>query len=111
MAIKKVTLTNLVKYLKKPWTPITLGKVEDYEVKLLKYEGEYFWHKHAKHDEFMLVYQGEISVDLEGNKTIKLNEGEGVLIEKGTVHRSRSDDNANVVVFEKDTIVSDFVKV
>ena len=110
MATKKVTIKNIIKYLKKPWITVTLGKVEDYEVKIVKYEGEYFWHKHEKHDEFMLVYQGKISVDLENNKTISLAKGEGAWIEKGTFHRSRGDKKAVVIVFERDTIVSDFVK-
>lgn len=111
MAIKKINITNLTKFLKKPWVPITLGQVENYDIKLLKYEGEYFRHKHEKHDEFVFVYDGKITIELEDNKEINLSSGEGVLIEKGTVHRSKSDGDSLVIVFERDTILSDFVKV
>lgn len=110
MAVKKIVLEKIVGYLKKPWVPVVLGKVEDYDIKLLKVKDQYFWHKHDKHDEFILVYQGKITISLEEGKEITLNKGEGVLIEKGTVHCSKSERGALVLVFERDTILSDFIK-
>lgn len=111
MAVRKIILKELVKYLKKPWTPVVLGSVEDYEVKLLEFKGEFFWHKHEKHDEFMYVYRGEINIELKNGKEIGLKPGEGALIEKGTVHRSKSKRKSLVLVFERNTILADFVKV
>lgn len=58
----------------------------------------------------MLVYQGKIMIELRDDKEITLNEGEGAVAEKGTVHRSKSDEASLVLVFERDTILSDFVK-
>ena len=110
MSIKKINIKQVVPYLKKTWTPIVLGKVEDYEIKLSEFNGEYFWHKHERHDECMLVYDGSISIELEGKKEVKLKEGELIVIEKGTPHRSKAKDKALVLLFERDTIMSDFVK-
>ncbi|MFH1230333.1 MAG: cupin domain-containing protein [Planctomycetota bacterium] len=111
MSIKKINIKQVIPYLKKPWTPIVLGKVEDYEVKLSEFNGEYFWHKHEKHDECMLVYDGSISIELESKKEVKLKEGELIVIEKGTSHRSKADNKALVLIFERDTILSDFVRI
>jgi mannose-6-phosphate isomerase-like protein (cupin superfamily) len=110
MAVKKIALEKIVSYLKKPWVPAVLAKVEDYDIKLLKVKDKYFWHRHDKHDEFMLVYEGKLIIQLEGNKEITMNKGEGILIEKGTLHCSKSTRGALVLVVERDTILSDFVK-
>jgi mannose-6-phosphate isomerase-like protein (cupin superfamily) len=111
MSIKKINIKQVIPYIKKPWTPVVIGKVENYEVKLVEFKGEYFWHKHEKHDECMLVFKDSISIEQENNKTVKVKEGEIVVIEKGTPHRSKAEDKALVIVFEKDTITSDFVKI
>jgi mannose-6-phosphate isomerase-like protein (cupin superfamily) len=110
MSIKKVNIKQVIPYLKKPWTPIVLGKVGDYDIKLSEFKDEYFWHKHDKHDECMLVYEGSIAIELEGKKEIKLQVGELIVIEKGTPHRSKANERALVLLFERDTIMSDFVK-
>lgn len=111
MAVKKIVLEKIVTYLKKPWVPVVIAKVEDYDIKLLKIKNEYFWHKHEKHDEFMLVYQGKLIIELEEGKEITLNKGEGILIEKSTLHCSKSEKGALVLVIERDTILSDFIKI
>lgn len=111
MAVKKVTVKELAPQIKKPWTPIILASVENYDVKLVEFEGEFFWHKHENHDEFMSVWDGEISIDVKDDTTINLKTGECALIEKGTVHRSKSKRKSLVLVFGRNTALSDFVKV
>ncbi|MCK4908298.1 MAG: cupin domain-containing protein [Planctomycetes bacterium] len=111
MAVKKVTPQNFVQYLKKPWVPITLGRVDDHEVKILKFKGEYHRHQHQDHDECIFVYEGQVCIELEKGEKVTLNQGEGAFIEKGTVHKSFAKDQALVLVIQGKTIMSDFVKV
>jgi len=110
MSIKQINIKQIIPHIKKPWVPVVLGKVEDYEVRLVMFKGEYFWHKHEQHDEFILIYKGSIAIELKGGKEIKLSAGEGALIEKGTLHRSKAAKKALAVVFERETITGDFVK-
>lgn len=110
MTHKKISISRAVKEVKDPWTPVVLGAVEDYEIKLVVFEGKYFRHRHMNHAEFLYVVKGRISVDFDDG-TVRLKEGEGVLIEKGTAHRSRAAGKAVILVFEKNTIYSDFVRV
>ncbi|MEK7448897.1 MAG: cupin domain-containing protein [Planctomycetota bacterium] len=110
MTVKKVTPQNLVKYLKKPWVPITLGMIDDYEVKILEFKGAYYPHQHRQHDEFLFVYDGRICIELERGEKIILKKGEGAFIEKGTVHCSSAKTKALVLAVQKNTIMDDFVK-
>lgn len=111
MAVKKVTVEDLVPQIKKPWMPVVLGSVEDYQVKLAEFKGEYFWHRHQNHDEFMYVWRGNICIDVKEGKPVTLKSGESAFVEKGTVHRSKASRKAMVLLFERNTILSDFVRV
>lgn len=111
MAIKKVTVKDLAPQIKKPWMPVLLGKVENYDIKLAEFKGEYFWHKHEEHDEFIYVWKGAIALDMENDKSVSLKSGEGALIEKNTIHRSKSQRKSLVLIIERETILSDFVRV
>jgi hypothetical protein len=54
----------------KPWFNQTLTRVNDAVVRLGILEGEFHWHKHDDQDEFFLVLDGELLVDLEDRETV-----------------------------------------
>src|SRR6202162_242933 len=66
------------------WFNQTLTQVNDSVVRLGILEGEYHWHKHDNEDEFFLVLDGQLLIDLE-DRTIELNPGQGVTLSKGVM--------------------------
>lgn len=108
MAYRKVAVREIANSIKIPWSPVRLGGVEDYDVKTVIFEGNYTMHKHIYHDEFIYVFDGKITIDFE-DRELHLNEGEGVFIEKGTFHKSKCDEKATVLLFEKHSIINDKV--
>jgi hypothetical protein len=46
------------------WAPRRVGTVNDYDVKVVKVLGEFVEHAHADTDEFFLVLDGELVIDL-----------------------------------------------
>lgn len=110
MGYKKIDVSESAESIKDAWSPITLGDVEDCLVKLVVFEGAYAKHKHVRHDEFIFVADGKICVEFE-DATVELETDEGIFIEKGTVHRSKCEGRATVLLFEKRTIADDIVHV
>jgi mannose-6-phosphate isomerase-like protein (cupin superfamily) len=53
-----------------PWFNQTLTTVNDAVVRLGILEGEFHWHKHDDQDEFFLVLDGELLIDLEERETV-----------------------------------------
>lgn len=106
----KVNLIKVARGIKQPWRPVLLGCVEKYDVKVAIFDGEFFWHKHERHDECMLIYSGTIVIDFDDGP-VELKEGDTIFIPKGTPHRSRSKERSIVLLFEGDGILSDFVNV
>jgi mannose-6-phosphate isomerase-like protein (cupin superfamily) len=88
-----------------PWFNQTLTKVNDAVVRLGIFEGEFPWHKHTDQDEFFLVLNGEIFLDVEGAAPVRLQTHQGYTIPKGVMHRPRSPKRSAVLMVESFGIV------
>ena len=69
------------------WSPKRIARLDDYEVKLAKAEGEFVWHHHEHEDELFLVTQGRLRIEIENADPAILGPGEMTVIPKGVRHR------------------------
>jgi mannose-6-phosphate isomerase-like protein (cupin superfamily) len=83
-----------------PWFNQTLTRVNDSVVRLGILEGEYHWHKHDDEDEFFVVLEGQLLIDVEGKGTIVLERHLGYTVPKGVVHRTRAPKKTIVLMVE-----------
>lgn len=88
-----------------PWFNRTLTTVNDAVVRLGIFKGEFPWHKHDDQDEFFLVLDGEIYLDIEAEGPVLLRRNQGFTVPKGTVHRPRSPEKSVVLMVERIGIV------
>jgi mannose-6-phosphate isomerase-like protein (cupin superfamily) len=88
-----------------PWSNQTLTQVNDSVVRLGVVEGEFHWHKHDDEDEFFLVLEGELHIDVEDADTIVLGVDQGVTIPRGVVHRPRAPQRTVIVMVEPAAVV------
>lgn len=86
------------------WFNQTLCKVNDSVVRLGVFEGEYHWHKHDNDDEFFYVLEGRLLIDLEG-RIVELFPREGIVVPKGTMHRTRAVERTVVLMVENAGII------
>jgi hypothetical protein len=86
------------------WYNQTLCRVNDSVVRLGVVQGEYHWHKHDDEDEFFYVVQGRFLIDLE-NRTVELAPGQGLVVPKGVVHRTRAPERTVILMVEGAGIV------
>lgn len=84
-----------------PWFNQTLTVVNDAVVRIGIFEGEFPWHKHAEEDEFFLVLDGEIFLDVEKHETVLLRRHQGLTVPKNTLHRPRSPKRSAVLMVER----------
>ena len=47
-------------------------------------EGDFHWHKHDEEDEFFLVLEGRLHIDLEDPETVTLEPNQGFSVPKGS---------------------------
>ena len=86
------------------WFNQTLCKVNDSVVRAGVVEGEYHCHKHDDDDEFFFVMQGTLFIDLEG-RIVELAPGQGFVVPKGVLHRTRAPQRTVILMVENAGIV------
>jgi len=86
------------------WYNQTLCQVNDSVVRMAVIEVEYHWHKHDHDDEFFYVLEGRLLIDLEG-RTIELAPRQGMVVPKGTVHRTRAQARTVILMVENAGII------
>jgi mannose-6-phosphate isomerase-like protein (cupin superfamily) len=83
-----------------PWFNETLTSVNDAVIRLGVIDGDFHWHKHDDQDEFFLVLDGELLVDIEGSDTITLGRHQACSVPKGVVHRTRATRRTTILMVE-----------
>src|SRR3954449_10410866 len=83
-----------------PWFNETLSRVNDAVVRLGVIDGDFHWHKHDDQDEFFLVLDGELLIDIAGGETITLRPHQAVTVPRGVVHRTRAPRRTTVLMVE-----------
>src|ERR1700674_1772509 len=86
------------------WYNQTLCQVNESVVRLGVVEGEYHWHKHDSDDEFFYVVEGELLIDLE-DRTVELDPGQGFVVPKGVMHRTRAPQRTVILMVENKGII------
>jgi mannose-6-phosphate isomerase-like protein (cupin superfamily) len=84
-----------------PWFNQTLTQVDDAVVRLGVLEGDFHWHKHDREDEFFLVLQGRLLIDIEGRDTITLEPNQAVTVPKGVMHFPHAHGRTVVLMIER----------
>ncbi|MGI5163848.1 cupin domain-containing protein [Spirillospora sp. CA-253888] len=85
------------------WSPRVVTRVNDYDVRVAKVEGEHVWHAHDDTDEFFLVLDGELRISLRepaGERTVTLPRGSVFTVPKGVEHRPYAPSGASILLFE-----------
>jgi mannose-6-phosphate isomerase-like protein (cupin superfamily) len=89
-----------------PWFNTTLTSVNDAVVRLGVVEGEFHWHKHDDQDEFFLVLEGELLIDLEEDRsTVTLGPQQAFTVPRGAVHRTRAPRRTTILMVEAAGVV------
>jgi len=85
--------------LTKPFTHTVLGQVDNYCAYLSRFQGSYMLHQHAK-DEMYVILEGAVDIDYQDGSTVRLGEGDSLVVKANQVHRSRSEEGALVLMFK-----------
>ena len=68
------------------WAPKIVARYNRNEVRLVKTEGEWVWHKHDETDELFIVIEGEFEMAFR-DRVLTVGPGEMLVVPKGVEHR------------------------
>jgi mannose-6-phosphate isomerase-like protein (cupin superfamily) len=95
----KINLDAKFALFSEHWRPKTIATMNGQEVKVVKVQGTFPWHRHEAEDEFFLVWKGEFRVEFR-DRVVVLGPGEAVVVPCGVEHRTCADEEAEILIFE-----------
>ncbi len=81
------------------WDPHVVADYNDNDVMVVKFKGEFPFHKHDDTDDFFLVLEGTMTMDYE-DSSVRVGAGEILIVRKGMVHRPRAEAEVKVLLIE-----------
>ena len=103
--MSKINLNDKFALINEHWTPKIITELNDYQIKIVKVEGDFVWHDHSDTDEFFLVIEGTLFIEFE-EETMELNAGELYVVPKGVQHRPFAKSECKVMLIEPRGIVN-----
>jgi mannose-6-phosphate isomerase-like protein (cupin superfamily) len=67
--VNKININEKLDLISEYWDPKIVGELNEQYVKLVKFKGEFVWHKHDNEDEMFYVIKGSFKMELR-DKTI-----------------------------------------
>ena len=101
----KINLGQKLDLIREHWKPAIVGELNGQHVKLVKFLGEFVWHKHDAEDEMFLVVEGEFRMEFR-DRAVELRAGEFLIVPRGVEHRPVADSEVHVLLFEPATTLN-----
>jgi len=98
--MQKVVIAAKLAQFSDHWNPRIVGELNGQHVKLVKFQGEFVWHKHDDEDEMFLVVQGSFRMELRDQEPVELQAGEFLIVPRGVEHRPVAEQEVAVMLFE-----------
>ena len=99
-----INLAAKLALLERPFTPGIVGYLNDYKLQVVKVRGEFVWHKHDDTDDFFLVLDGRLTIQLR-DRNVELGPGELFVVPRGVEHCPKAGEETHVLLIEpKDTV-------
>ena len=105
MIVRKVNLEQKFNQFEEQWSPKIAGEVNDSYVKLVKFQGDFVWHRHEAEDEMFLVVKGRFTMRFRA-RDVAVEEGEFLIVPRGMEHCPVAEEEAHVLLFEPKTTLN-----
>jgi len=103
--MNKVNLIEKFSLFTDYWNPRIVGELNGQHIKLVKFQGEFVWHKHDNEDEMFLVVSGQFNMEFR-DKKIELKENEFLIVPRGVEHKPVAESEVSVMLFEPATTLN-----
>ena len=94
-----VNIQSALTSISEHWQPHRLTSVNDYDIKVVKLEGEFIWHSHPETDELFLVVSGQLTIQLRDRDVI-LEPSDVFVVPRGVEHCPRADAEVSAILIE-----------
>ena len=104
--IAKKNLADGFAAFQEPWSPRIAGDINNMQIKLVKLEREFVWHRHDEEDKFFLVISGRLRMEFHDQEAQVVGPGEFIIVPHGVEHRPVAEEPCEVVLLEPNTTLN-----
>jgi len=104
MTMEKINLSD--KFGKLPagdYAVRLVAKMNNYDLKIVKFKGDFVWHSHPETDETFVVMEGILVMNFRDRK-VKVGAGEMIVIPKGIEHKPSSENGYRAILIEPEGV-------
>jgi mannose-6-phosphate isomerase-like protein (cupin superfamily) len=95
----KVNLAEKLATFDEAFQPRIVGTYNDSKIQIAKVRGEFVWHSHPDTDDFFLVLDGKLTIQLR-DREVELGPGEVYVVPRGVEHCPRAEEEAHILLIE-----------
>jgi len=96
---KPINLAEKFALFSEHWKPKVIAEMNDYQFKLVKFQGDFVWHAHKDTDETFLVIRGEMRIDFRDG-AVMLRSGELFIVPRGVEHKPYAEHEVELMLIE-----------
>jgi mannose-6-phosphate isomerase-like protein (cupin superfamily) len=104
MTVEKINLLN--KFGRLPagdYAVRLVARMNNYDLKIVKFKGDFVWHSHPETDETFIVMEGTLIMNFRDGK-VEAGAGEMIVIPKGVEHMPSSEDGYKALLIEPEGV-------
>ena len=105
MQNKPINFQQKLGLFSEQWTPKVIAKMNDYQFKVAKLQGDFVWHDHPDTDETFILVEGTLLIDLRDG-AVTLNAREMYVVPKGVEHKPYAENEVKVLLIEPRGVVN-----
>jgi mannose-6-phosphate isomerase-like protein (cupin superfamily) len=94
-----INLANKLAQFDTHWDPHVVADYNNNDVMVVKFQGAFPFHLHDDTDDFFLVLEGEMTMDI-NDQSHRVQQGELFVVPKGVTHRPRAETECKVLLIE-----------
>ena len=87
------------------WAPKVIAQMNDYQIKIVKIQGDFSWHQHAQTDETFIVLEGLLRLDFRDG-SVSLAAGEMYVVPKGVEHKPFAANEVKMLLIEPQGVLN-----
>ena len=103
--MQKINIYEKLSLFNDYFNPRVVGELNGQQVKLVKFQGEFVWHKHDHEDELFYVVKGKFQM-LFRDKTVEIGENEFLIVPRGVEHKPVAEKEVSIMLFEPATTLN-----
>lgn len=99
MNYQAINFNEKLSLFNEQWLPKVIAEMNDYQIKIVKIEGDFEWHDHQDTDETFIVLEGNLRIDFRDGH-VNLSSGEMYVVKKGVEHKPYADGEVKMLLIE-----------